>query len=200
VDDKNKRPEIRCSQVRSKLKSLDLLGPEVKKLVLEQFSKTTTQAIREAKDADWLPVDYNIELCDCVAAEIGEAGVFDWSRKAVTYSIKSSVIGPFFLAALNMFKFKPSSVLKLAPHLWKSIYRNCGEVSNVEISPGCTHLIIKGLPPVMLKSRLYLIGIAAFVQALAEFGNAFDSKAALVKYSEVERNALIELTWEEPNK
>jgi hypothetical protein len=196
VDDKNKRPEVRCGQIRSKLKSLDLLGPEVKKLVLERFSKATMQTIQKAKDDQWVPVEYNIELTEAVAAEAAEEGVFEWSRKAVTYSIKSSVVGPFFLAALNMFKFKPSSVLKLAPQLWKSIYRNCGEVSNVEISPGCTNLIIKGLPLVMLKSRPYLIGIAAFIQALGEFGDAAESKAVLSRYSEEDRSATIEFKWE----
>ncbi len=104
MDDKNKRPEVRCRQIHSKLKSLDLLGPEVKKLVLERFSKTTMQTVQKAKDDQWVPVEYNIELTEAVAAETAEEGVFEWSRKAVTYSIKSSVIGPFFLAALNMFK------------------------------------------------------------------------------------------------
>lgn len=200
MDDKDKRPEIRCRQVRSKIKSVELLDPEVKKRVLERFSQATMQAIQKAKDDYWLPVEYNIELTECIAAEIGEEGAFEWSRKAVSYSIKSSVVGPFFIASLNMFKFKPSSVLKVATQLWKSIYRNCGEFTSSQKSPNCIHYILKGLPPVMLKSRPYMIGIAAFIQALGELGDATDSKSVLVPYSETDRNVTIEFTWDESKK
>jgi hypothetical protein len=200
VDDKNKPPEIRCRQIRSKIKSLELLDPAVRKRILERFSKDTMQAIQKAKDDQWLPVEYNIALAECAAAETSEEGVFDWSCKAVSYSIKSSVVGPFFIASMNMFKFKPSSVLKVAPQLWKSIYRNCGEFGSSQISANCVHCMIKGLPLVMLRSRPYLIGIAAFIQALGELGDAAKSKTTLSQYSEVDRNAIIEFTWDDQQK
>jgi hypothetical protein len=200
VDDKNKPPEIRCKQIRSKIKALDILDAEVKRKVLERFPKDISDVVKKAKDDQWLPVEYNIQLTECVAAEIGEEGVFDWSCKAVTYSIKSSVVGPFFIASLNMFKFKPSSVLKVAPQLWKSIYRNCGEFSSNQISESCIHYMIKGLPLVMLKSQPYLIGIAAFIQALGALGDAAESKAVLSTYSEADRDATIEFTWNQSKK
>lgn len=197
MDDKGKRPEIRCRQIRNKIKALETFDQDVRQRILGRFSKVMQEEIRNSKDDQWLPIEYNIELTNCVAAEADEEGVFSWSEKAVSHSVKSSVVGPFFISALNMFKFKPSIVLKMAPQQWKSIYHNCGELSYVDRGPGKVELRLKNLPLAMVKSRPYLVGITAFIQALGGFGNAENIRAVLVDLSEEERTALIEFTWDD---
>lgn len=198
MGDNNVRSEIQCRQILSKMKALEALEPSVKSRILNRISKKTLEAIDQAKDSEWLPIEYSIELCESVDTEIGEDGVIKWSKEAVGHSIKASVIGPFFLAALNMLKFRPTLVIKLSPKLWKSVCRNCGELSTSEASSGCIHVELNGLPLEIVSSRPYLIHMVAFIQALGDISSASDSKASLVRSSEANRSATISLSWGNP--
>ncbi len=90
------RPEIRCRQIKSKLKALELLDDRVRENILGRIDKNTLQAINDAKEDQWVPIENNVEICECVSAEIGEEGNFKWSTKATAISINSMVVGPFF--------------------------------------------------------------------------------------------------------
>jgi hypothetical protein len=140
------RPEIRCSHLKGKFKALELLDPAARDGVLKRFPKDIFKIIQETDDDQWVPVDYNVELCNCLIAEIGEQGLYDWNLKAFNYSIQSSIWGKSLKTALNLFRIKTSTFVHLGPFIWKSMYRNCGELS----------VIIK--PPIIYESRPYLIG------------------------------------------
>ncbi len=190
-----KRPEIRCRQLLSKIKALESFDAAVRKRVLERFSKAALKDIQQAKEDQWLPVEYNIELSESVAAEIGEEGLYDWGLKALSYSINSSMISPFIKAALSVFKIGPGTFIRVSPHLWKSIYRNCGELSVVEDGLDAAQVSLNGLPLVMVNSRILIVTIAAFIQALFSFYGV-NGRAVIERISTETRSAIIMASWD----
>jgi hypothetical protein len=190
-----KQPEIRCRQMKSKLLALESFGPAVRDRILQRFSKATVQAILVAQDEDWLPIEFNIELCECVKAEVGEQGVYEWGLKTFNNSINSSIIAPFIRVALNLFKTGPATLLQLGPHLWKTIYRNCGEISINKTAPKDIQIIFQNLPLVMARSRICMIGMAAFLQGMMPFSGV-KGNVLVEQLSEKTQSAVINASWE----
>jgi hypothetical protein len=190
-----KRPEICCRHLLSKIQALESFDAAARKRALDRFSENALQAIRQASADQWLPVEYNIELSESVAAEIGEEGLYAWGLKALNYSINSSMISPFIRAALSVFKIGPSTFIKVSPHLWKSIYRNCGELSVVEDGINAAQVLLNGLPPVMVNSRILIVTIAAFIQALFSFSGV-KGRTMVERISTETGSATITASWD----
>lgn len=163
--------------------------------MLERFSKDTLKIIQESKEDQWLPVEYDIELTNLVGEEIGEEGLMAWNRKSFEQSLESSMVGPFFRAALNLFKIKPNSVLKLCPYLWKSICRNNGKLSVINKGHNCVHIVIEDIPLVMIQSRAYFLGLAASIQSILSYTKVI-GKVELKDQSKETQRAVILVTWD----
>jgi hypothetical protein len=180
----------------SKLKALYLFGNSVGNRILRSYSKELIQVIHETKDDEWLPLEYSIRLSECVAAEVTEDDLFKWSLRASLYSINSSMVGPFIRARMNLFMIRTAATLVNAPLTWSIVHNNCGTMSAVENGPGRLLVELQDLPLIMVRSRPYLIGVSAFVQAMGKIGSVTKVKAALERHSESTRSALIVATWE----
>jgi hypothetical protein len=202
VSNFEKNTEIKCGNIQNKLRALEVFDPEIRDRILERFPKTTLQIINKAKSNQWVPVHYSIELSECVAASmtedhesVREEKIFNWSLKASTYSIESSLVAPFMRVALNLLMIKSSTVLKMCPQLWETIHRNCGKLTAFEKSPSYLEIRLKDLPTVMVKSRPYLIGVTAFIKSMLNFSKA-KGNVVLEKISEDTHTAILLVTWD----
>lgn len=174
--------------------ALESLGDEKKNRVLGRLSKDTLQAIQNAKEDGWLPIAVNLELVRCAAAELGEDEVHRLGMKSFTFSVNSFVVGPFFRTAITLFKIKPSAVFKLSPQIWKSIHRNCGDLTVVEKEIKTVQILLSNVPLEMASSRSYLIGIAGCLQAVLALSNV-TGKVVLESQSEKDHSAAYLLSW-----
>jgi hypothetical protein len=163
---------------------------------LERYSKESLQTIHETKDDEWLPLEYSLRLSECVAAEVVEEDLFRWAFRASLYSINSSMVGPFLRARMNLFMIRTAATLINAPQTWNVVHSNCGMMSAVENGPGSLILQLEDLPLIMVRSRPYLIGVSAFVQAMGKIGSVTKVKASLEQHSESNRSAVIIATWD----
>jgi hypothetical protein len=202
MSDYERNPEIQCGNIQNKLRALEVFSPDIRNRILERFPKTTLQIVNKAKSNQWVPVHYSVELSDCVAASmtehpesIREEKIFNWSLKAATYSIESSLVAPFMRAALNLLMIKSTIVLKMCPQLWETIHRNCGKLIASEKKPGYLEIRLKDMPPVMVKSRPYLIGVTAFIKSMLNFGRA-RGNVVLEEISEDTNSAVLFVTWD----
>lgn len=196
MDELESLPQIRCRNILSKLKALYLFGNVTSNRILERYSKEELHTIHETKDYEWLPLEYSIRLSECVAAEVSEEDLFRWSLRASLYSINSSMVGPFVRARMSLFMVRIASALVNAPETWNIVHCNCGSLSAVESGPGSLRLQLEDLPLIMVRSRPYLIGVSAFVQAMGKVGGVTNVKASLEEHSETTRSAVIIARWE----
>jgi len=63
-DQNDKAPLIRGSQIKTNVKSLDLLGEEAQEEVFKRITRRTLKLIEEASKVSWLPLELDIELKD----------------------------------------------------------------------------------------------------------------------------------------
>jgi hypothetical protein len=191
--DLEKRPEIRCSQIKNKLKALSLFDEPVRDQVLKKISKKTLAIIEESKGDQWIPLELNIEISECAFAVMGKTGMYDWCAKAFLLSIGSPLVGSIFRSALNIFRVSPGALLKRPSQIWAQIYRNCGELSTFKDGLYSLKIVIQDLPPMLVGSRAYLIGIAGSFYAVVAF-------AGYKGYSELEQlsktTASFIVSWE----
>ncbi len=146
-----KEPLVSALQIQNRINHLNLVTDKnTIDRILMRIPKATLQIVQQAKKDEWLPVRLNVEITDCIAAEIGIEGCYNLSCKSFHKVVDSSMVSPFILAALNLAKIKPSTILKLAPFFWKSIYHNCGEVSVEQLAPTRIRVTINNLPDIVL--------------------------------------------------
>jgi hypothetical protein len=193
MGDLDNRPEARCIEVKNKIKALDLLGPEIKDRILKRLSEPTYKSILRTEDDKWIPVEMFIELLNCIAAEIGEQGIYDWNLKAFEYSIKSSVLGTYMRTAVNLFGIQPKSLSKLVPYIWKHFYRNCGELSVEEKGENQIVFVATGLPPAILGCRAHLLCTGAAFVFLFSLNNI--TAQLEIEQPKDARNVLFIISW-----
>jgi hypothetical protein len=191
-----KRPEIRCRVIRNRLKALELFDSATKRKILDRISKTTLLFTQCVEEDQWVPIEYNVELSEQVAAETGEKGIFDLGLRGFNLSIDSSFIAPFIRAALSLAKVRPNLLVRLAPQFWNSIHRNCGQVSVVEKAPRLVHVLLRDLPKAMIRSRNHMMSVVAFIQAFSPY-TEIKGSAALEEMSEINQSAVISICWED---
>jgi hypothetical protein len=195
MNSSDKPPQIRCRQLKDELKELKSLDAGLRNRVLKRFSQATLKAIEDTKENEWVPVKFDIELMECIDAEIGEKGLFDFCCNVFTHSTDSSMIGHFFLSALSLLKVHPSAVLRFGPLIWNSFCRNCGELSAAEKGPGLLQLALRDLPPMVVQSRPFLIGTAGSLQALLNYSTV-KGQVVLEQHSRITNSALFSVSWE----
>jgi hypothetical protein len=190
------KPEVRSGLVQNGLKALELLDPAAKKRILDRFPNATLQAINSAKENDWLPLEFDIQLSDNTMAEISEEEFIKTNIANAKLSIESSVLGPFVLSALHLFRISPTTVFKVAPHIWNSCYRHYGKISIIQKGKGCLQVLLEDLPMEYVKSKPYLISNATFIQTLLEFTGVKEVKVVIEEQSIADRSVVIAVSWD----
>jgi hypothetical protein len=166
-----KEPQMRCRQIRNRIQFIKtVFGEEVQKRIQSRISKTTLQAIEQAEEDQWLPVKLNVEVSDCMAAEIGEEGVYKLSLESFNKALESSTIVQLFRSTMHLLRIKSATVNKLVPVFWRAIYRDCGEMSIVENGPNRISILLIDLPSFIAGNRNYLMAIAGGIHSVMLFG------------------------------
>ncbi len=196
MDTTANEPLVRCLVIQNRLKNLNLVADkEAIKRILARIPKETLKTVQEAKKDQWLPGTLFSDINYCIAAEIGEEGVYNLSRKAFNKIIYSSIVTPLFRAALNIFKIQPKTFFKLVPLFWKSIYRNYGEVSIIERGPNQIQILFHDAPSIFAGKRVHLMGVAGAIEGLISVSGARPI-VILENHSGETHQASFMLAWE----
>jgi hypothetical protein len=190
-----KKPEIRCGIIQQGIKALDSLKPLIKKRIMDRYPKDILQVIRETKENDWLPLEFDLQFAEFLLDELSKEEFYNFCLDSNKASIKTSVMGPIIRSALNLFRISPSTILKWIPIIFNNCYRNCGDVSVIKTGKNSLEVSFNDLPPEFVGNKDYLIAMTAFIKALdvfIEIGFA----VVLKEQSITNRRAVIEVSWE----
>lgn len=197
--DPEKKPEVRSGFLQQELKALEKLDPAVRKRILDRIPKTTVQTIYQVKDNTWLPLEFDIQLSENIMAELDEEAFVKLNLTVNKSLIASSFFGPFIRSALYLFKISPQTLLKIAPQIWNSCYRNCGKISVVEKELYRIHIVLEDLPLEFVESKPNLIAISAFIRALDDFTGAKHTKVLIEQQSKLTRSVVFNVSWDASN-
>lgn len=191
-------PQIRCSQVKGRLKALEILDPTVRERVLQKFPAEIYKIIQETDGNQWVPVEYNITLCKCLLEELGEAGLHDFNLNASKYPMETSKWGTPLQTAINLFRVMPSAFQQLGPLVWNAMHRNCGDFDVIMMGPNHHQVVIKNIPQCILDCKAYQMGTTAAFQAIFAVIN-LSAKVTLTQLPGT-KFAIYDITWEQTNK
>jgi hypothetical protein len=190
-------PTMRSQQIKQRIQSIGMVfGKDVQKKIMSRIPKETLQTISQAEDDQWLPVKLNVEIFDCIAAEVGEEGIYNLSAKSFNKILASSTVSQLFRSALHLFRIQPTTLVKLTGLFWRAIYRNCGDLSVVKGEQNQAVVLWSNIPPFIGKNRNYLMAIAGGIHSVIAYGGA-NPRVTLKEYSEEKREAAYVLSWVE---
>jgi len=156
-------PRIFASFVQGSLDTLASLDPAIAAKVHARIKPETVEAVREAGAFGWLPVEYDVEITECLFALAGAERACQAMRGNLVTTCGQPVLRPLVQGALAIFGRSPVRSLGWIPRGWTLLYRDCGVL---RFEPGAegscsARLVGERLPPEITCSRNYLVGSAA---------------------------------------
>lgn len=184
---------VHCQVVQNRIKHLNLVTDEKTiERIIARIPKDTLKTVLEAKKDKWLPINLFLEINDHIAKEIGEEGSYNLSVKSFNKITESSIISPFIRAALYIFKVSPDKVIGLLPLIWRTLYRNTGEITIEQIEPRRLRVSFVDLTP--NTSRSNMMAIAGAMNAIFSFSGV-KSIVYIESFSPEEQKATFIASW-----
>jgi hypothetical protein len=159
--------QIRAAQFKVVLLALVALGNERASLILADVPPRDLRRIERASAFDWLPIEIDLALCRIVQASVGEAGLRAWGRASALRSIQGSLFRPLVDASIRVFGLMPATLLRLAPLIWRSTFRDAGGLTVRLTAPRAATAQLAGLPEPM-REHAFLLSIAGSLEAAFE--------------------------------
>lgn len=116
--------------------------------------------IRDAGIFDWYPAEVHLELVHHVHAVLPAEALLQFWCDLVLDGFSRALLKPLVTGGLGVYGKKPTSFLRLAPHAWNLVTRQCGVLTCKPQTEGITHMALTELPPVIDRSP----GMIAFVE------------------------------------
>lgn len=108
--------------------------------------------IREASTLTMLPAEIHVRVCAAIVAHCGREQARAMWADVMLEAFESRVLGAFVSGALRLYGRKPCSLMRMTPHAWPLVFRDCGR-SWMEPSEGNrAAMLFEGLPPVIVQS------------------------------------------------
>ncbi|MBI1949506.1 MAG: hypothetical protein HYS27_27715 [Deltaproteobacteria bacterium] len=157
-------PAIRGAYLRDNYAVLDRLGADVAAHVNARLDGEVLRGLAAARADAWEPVELDVALTDALFAELGERGLRRANREVFLAAIEGPLLKPMFAGLRRMLGITPLALLRLAPRLWNTIYRGCGDLS-LEQHEGRHAIVLDGVPPALLASPPYFLGVSGVIDA-----------------------------------
>lgn len=128
----------------------------------------TLARIHAASRIDWLPIEFDLEIAEAVAAVLGRTCDRERARQSVRMSLESPLLRPFIVGVQTIFGLEPASVIRQAPRGWLAVYRNAGALE-YRIGQGAERVLVySDIPERVVASALYLDAIAGAFESLLD--------------------------------
>lgn len=155
-------PAIRGAYLRDAYAVTERLGPGVAARINERLGGETCRALAAVRPDDWAPVELDVALTDAIHVELGDGGLRRANREAFLAAIEGPVLRPLVTGLQRMFGLTPLALLRLAPRLWNTIYRDCGDLV-LEQTERAHAIVLEDAPDVLLAAPSYFIGVAGVI-------------------------------------
>jgi hypothetical protein len=160
----------------------------------QRVKPASLQAIEQAARVAWLPVELDIEVTEAVAAEAGEEGLRAWARQAMIENLGGPLLGSFLQAALRLFGRNPHRIIKKGSSAFESVMRGCGQIHVEDPHDHSFRVVLGRVPGVLLRSPVYLRGIAGSLEAVLSVAN-IAGEVVTESIVAAERRAVYRVRW-----
>jgi hypothetical protein len=147
---------VRARHMKSLVRAVDLLEPELALQVRDCFGVESLRAVRDATPLAWLPLSMNVELTEAVTLIIGAERAAPFFRGMVLREYKTSLFKTFIDGVTRAMRVTPAVFVKLAPRGWDLVYQDCGVLKPLELGASRARLSIGELPALCTRDAVWL--------------------------------------------
>lgn len=155
---------MRGAYLRDNYAVLDRLGAGIVERVNGRLAAEVRDRIAGAPADAWMPVELDVLLTEAIFAELGEPGLRRANREVFLGAVEGPLLRPIFAGLRRMFGVTPLSLLRLAPRMWSTIYRDCGDLS-LDQHEGQHAVVLDDLPALLMASPQYFVGVSGVIDA-----------------------------------
>lgn len=131
--------------------------------ITERLPAETLARVRSALPVSWLPLRDDVAITESLFEAVGEEGAKRIFRDAMAGSMDKGFLGPLVRGAVALLGRRPDRLLRWAPKVWFTIYRDAGELVYAEEAAGARLEILRA-PALLAEHRPYMVGSAAAVE------------------------------------
>ena len=159
---------ILASFVQSTLDAADRADAGLGTRLRARLKPETLRVVEDAASIAFLPIAVDVEVTECLFAEAGEARAREVMHSNLSSTFEAPILSSLVSAAMRLLGRDPSRLFRWSPKVWSQLYREAGELRWFGDAPGAGRLVYEGLPPAVVASRPYLIGVEAALGACFE--------------------------------
>jgi len=185
---------ILASFVQSTLDAADRSDAKLGARLRARLAPETLRAVEDAASIAFLPVACDVEVTECLFAEAGDARAREVMRDNLASTFEAPILASLVAAAMRLLGRDPARLFRWSPKVWSQLYRDAGELRWIGMGPGAGRLDYQGLPPAIIASRSYLIGIEAALGATFELMGV-DGEVRLGEIDAARGRVAFDLSW-----
>lgn len=187
-------PRILASFVQSTLDAADRADASLGTRLRARLRPETLRLVEDAASIAFLPIAIDVEVTECLFAEAGEERAREVMYSNLASTFEAPILSSLVSAAMRLLGRDPARLFRWSPKVWGQLYRDAGELRWFDGGPGAGRLVYEGLPPAVVGSRPYLVGVEAALGAC--FGlMGVDGEVRLGEIERARGRVVYELGW-----
>jgi hypothetical protein len=148
---------IRASYAKTVIATMKRRPTDERDELLARLNPSLRRDIRERSLLDWIPASQFAALVTVIAEVLGPARAKAFWRANLLGSLERTLLSPLRLGALGLYGDLPSSLLRMTPHAWQLVSRNCGQCQTSDEPPSGYRLQFTGLPSELSNPAMCLL-------------------------------------------
>lgn len=185
---------IRAAQLQHSLLAIERVAGAKQDRVFARIRPETLARIRGATRIEWLPVEFDLELAEAVAAELGPASDRRRARESVRLSMESPLLEPIVVGVQRIFSLEPTALIRQIPRAFQAVYRGAGWLEH-QIGRGHAQVLVYSeIPKIIVDSPLYLDAIAGAFEGIYDPCEV-EGQVAVEAVEPLRRRAELRFSW-----
>jgi hypothetical protein len=144
--------EIRASYTKSGLHQLRREHAQTWEPLVAAVGDGPLQEVRSASNLAWLPAELHGLISDAMIDVAGRDRARALWASVILEAFSSRMLGPIVSGALRLYGKTPSSVMRMTPHAWPLIFRECGRSWMEPIADDRATMLFTDLPRAIIAS------------------------------------------------
>ena len=189
--------EIRASYTKLGLKHFKRSHPEHWERLVQVADPSVLEDLRKASTLAWLPAELHGIVADAIIEAAGRSEARALWSDVILGAFDHRMLAPIVSAAMRLYGKTPPSIMRMTPHAWPLVFRECGHSWMEPISDSHAAMAFAELPRAIMQSTGILDSFIGNCDAALRYtgyiGSATPSYAKLADAS-----FSIDVHWQKP--
>lgn len=187
-------PAVRAKFLQLWLHSFERFDAPAAHKLSQLLGEPKRHAVFELSMLSWVPIEFDIEIVEAVAAVLGPVRFGEFTRAYVAEIMPRPPLGALIDLGTKMIGVSPESFLRWWDKGWNAVYRGCGKVKGTATEACHGRIVYEQMPRVCVESSAFVDAVVSTAYAVYAWTNC--SGVVRVAALDTTRGYLeLELAW-----